>query len=389
MLVFGVKDRYHIHGKWVYIEDALQVGSKNLYCPFCDASLVAKNPTKDKPAHFSHKGSVCRYVRILRRIIIHFPTPDYWLYNISLGEKRLFNKLKRMRFKMDNDKFISFHQLKKTTTLLGKHHPYLQYEPLGKVSNDTLEKLYKRQLLRLTYHEFGLDTFELSWKTKMLWNDDWTLKEIYQGIQEHWETWRENNRWDDWTVNDLFSEMYERIEKAHFYLVKIVLDGKVLYKTGTTIWAYRTVERWIKGQLKRYGKEISIEKIYFVDTIALIEPFIRTKYQKYQFKVGHHPGYFNFKKYYPTLKKELHQVTLLSEQHRAKIVKGLETATNVGKRGKESLDGFLAKPKSQSIIQLLESPTPPSLRQIAFQTGSSVNTVQKVKKLWLNHLKQG
>ena len=22
------------------------------------------------------------------------------------------------------------------------------------------------------YHEFGLDTFELSWKTKMLWNND-------------------------------------------------------------------------------------------------------------------------------------------------------------------------------------------------------------------------
>lgn len=382
MLVFGVKDRYHAYNKWVYIEDALQAGVKGLHCPFCSTILVAKQPTKDKPAHFSHKKSVCRYIRILRRIIIHFPTPDYWLFGISLGEKRLFNKLKRERNKMDDDKFLSYHKLKKTTTLFGKHHPIFEYELIGKANGDTLEKLLKRQLIKLTYHEFGLDAFELSWKTKLLWTEDWTLKEIYHGIQDYWETWQEQNRWDDWTVNDLFSEMYQRMESARFYLVKITVDGKILYKVGTTIWAFGTIKKWIRQQLKRHGKEITIEKIYYVDSIAMIEPFIRIKYKKYQYKIGYHPGYFDFKKRYPTFKKDLHQVTLLSEQHREKIMQGLQKAINVGKRGKESITGFLAKSKSQSIIQLLKSDTPPSLRNIAFQTGSSVNTVRKVKKLW-------
>ncbi len=388
MLFFGIKNSKEYNHKWIYAEDALQGSIKGLRCPFCSTPLAVKKPTKDKPAHFSHRKQACRYVRILRRLIIHFPMPEYWLYGISLGEKRLFNKLRRERWKMDNDKFLSFHKLKKTTTLFGKHHPIFEYEYLGKANSDTLEKILKRKLIKLAYHEFGLDAFELSWKTKLLWAEDWSLKEIYQEITVYWKNWQDYNRWDDWHVNSLFGEMNDRIEESYFYLVKITLDNKTLYKTGTTVLAYEKIEKWVHKELKRHGKKIAIEKVYYVDSISLIEPFIRWKYKKYIYKIGYQSGYFDFKKKYGAFKKDLHQVTLLSRQHSEKIRAGLKNAENVGKRGKETIAGFLAKPKSLKIISFLEDEEENwSVRSIAYETFSSINTVRKVKKLWEEQLK--
>lgn len=386
MLVFGIKYLEGLSDKWVYIEDALQGGIKGLSCPFCDIPLVAKKPTKNKPAHFTHQGRVCPYVRFLRRSIIYLPAPQYWLAGFSLGEKRLFNKLHRQRRYMDNDKFISDHRYQKTTRLLGKPHPFLGYEDLGKAKKDTLEKLLDRKLIQVDYHEFGLDVFELSWKSKLLWEESLSLKEIYQTVMDEWEHWLDRNRWDDWTVNALLNQVDRRIKKAHFYLIKIIIDNKVIYKTGTTLLSYNKVEQWERKQLKNKGKQIVLEKIYYTDSIALIEPFIQNKYKKYRYKIGNYTSYFDFKKKFIEFKKDLHQVTLLTNQHREKIREGLKKATNVGKRGKESITDFLNKPKSRDIISFLEDTEENwSLRSIAFECNCSVNTVQKVRRLWQKH----
>jgi len=67
----------------------------------------------------------------------------------------------------------------------------------------------------------------------------------------------------------------------------------------------------------------------------------------------------------------------------------LKKAKNVGKRGKETLTDFLAKPKSKDIIAFLEDTAKNwSLRSIAFNCDCSVNTVQKVKRLWKNQAKK-
>lgn len=388
MLVFGTKYNGGLSHKWIYIEDALQGAIKGLRCPFCDTALLAKKPTKDKPAHFTHRKRACPYVRFLRRSIKYLPAPQYWLYGISLGEKRLYNKLNRQRRYMDNDKFVSDHRYQKTTHLLGKPHPYLGYEDLGKAKKDTLEKLLERKLVQIAYHEFGLDVFELSWKTKLLWDENQSLKEIYLTVKDEWAHWQKRNRWEDWTVNALFSQADRRIKKAFFYLLKITIDDKAIYKTGTTVLAYDKVEKWEYKQLKTKRNQVNIEKIYYTDSIALIEPFIRMKYKKYIYKIGYQTGYFDFKKKYKEFKKDLHQVTLLSKQHREKIKVGLKTAKNVGKRGKETMSDFLAKPKSKDIISFLEDTEENwSLRSIAFNCDCSVNTVQKVKRLWQNEQK--
>jgi len=66
----------------------------------------------------------------------------------------------------------------------------------------------------------------------------------------------------------------------------------------------------------------------------------------------------------------------------------LKNAENVGKRGKETIAGFLAKPKSLKIISFLEDEEENwSVRSIAYETFSSINTVRKVKKLWEEQLK--
>jgi len=389
VLVFGTKYNRGLSHKWIYIEDALQGAIKGLRCPFCDTALVAKKPTKDKSAHFSHKKRACPHARFLRRSIKYLPAPQYWLYGISLGEKRLFNKLHRQRRYMDNDKFISDHRYQKTTNLLGKPHPYLGYEDLGKAKKDTLEKLLERKLVQIAYHEFGLDVFELSWKTKLLWDENQPLKNIYLTVKEEWEHWQERSRWEDWTVTNLFSQASKRIKKAFFYLLKITIDNKVIYKTGTTVLSYEEIEKWEYQQLKNKRNQIDIEKIYYTDSIALIEPFIQYKYKKYRHKIGYQTGYFDLKKKFPDFKQDLHQVTLLSKQHREKIKEGLKKAKNVGKRGKETLTDFLAKPKSKDIIAFLEDTAKNwSLRSIAFNCDCSVNTVQKVKRLWKNQAKK-
>lgn len=67
----------------------------------------------------------------------------------------------------------------------------------------------------------------------------------------------------------------------------------------------------------------------------------------------------------------------------------MKTAKNVGKRGKESTADFLAKPKSKDIISFLEDTEENwSLRSIAFNCDCSVNTVQKVRRLWKNEQKE-
>lgn len=177
--------------------------------------------------------------------------------------------------------------------------------------------------------------------------------------------------------------MNERVQEAYFYLLKIKLDDQILYKTGTTILPYEKVEQWEKQELKRYGRHISIEKIYYVDSVSLVEPLIRLKYKKYHYRIGYKTGYFDFKKKFIDFRKDLHQVTLLSDGHKEKIKTALKKAQNVGKRGKETTTGFLSKPKSLKIIELLEDTENDfSLRSMARMAGCSVNTIQKVKRLW-------
>jgi len=177
--------------------------------------------------------------------------------------------------------------------------------------------------------------------------------------------------------------MKRRVQKAHFYLLKIELDGHIIYKTGTTTLPYEKIEKWEQKILKGHAKRVSIEQIYFVDSIALVEPFIRLKYKKYAYPIGHQLGYFDFENKYTDFRQDLHQVVLLTDFHKAKIKKGLAKATNVGKRGKESNADFLAKPKSRGIISLLEDTEEiHSIRAIARYMECSINTVRKVKAFW-------
>jgi hypothetical protein len=384
MLVIGVKQK-DFHYRWVYIEDALQGNIKGIRCPFCDTSLIARKATKDKAAYFSHRKRACRYVRILRKSIHQLPILDYWLYDLSTVELRLFNRLRRKRDLLDNDTFLSFRKTESMVLVLGKENPFFGYEQLGKEKYDTVEKLLNRQLVKIAYHEFGVDVFKISWKSKLLWAKDWSLKKMYLQLQDYWKDWSYQNRWSwsDSTVKGLFAEMGKRNKRAYFYLLEIQLDKQVLHKVGTTMLDYEKLEKWEKRQLKGYGKKIKISCVYYVDSIALVESCIRLKYKKYRFPIGYEKGYFDFKNKFKDFKTDLHQVTLLSNQHRERIKEGLKSAKNVGKRGKESTSQFLEKEKNKRIISFLETESASySLREIAFQVNCSVNTVRKVKRLW-------
>lgn len=385
MLVYGIKYTRH-DSSWVFAEDALKGTIKGIRCAFCERPLTAQKATKDKPAHFKHQKSACKYVRIFRKIVHYFPITDYWLYGLSPAEVRLFDKLRRRRKEMNEDRFTSLHKERSNVALLGKKHPIYGYEELARTKYDTVEKLLQWKLIKITNFRLGVDMFQLSWKAKVLLGTNWSLKELYKEVTQHWENWYQRSRmshWDDYLVKWLFNAMYDRTQDASFYLLKIIIDGKIIYKIGATILPYEKVEKWERKQLKGQGKRITIESVYFVKGISLIEPLIRLKYKKYIRQIGKQSGYFDFKNRFADFKKDLHQVTLLSVQHKEKIRIALKKAKNVGKRGKETIDEFLTKPKSQHIISYLESDKGVySLRTIAGETGYSINTVRKVKKLW-------
>ena len=387
MLLFGTKI-IDYDNAWIFVEDALQEGIRGLRCPFCDTSLIAQKRTKDKPAHFKHRKRACRYVRLFRRLVHYFPIPAYWQYGLSVDELRLLNRLRRKRDLMEDGRFISYHQTKTFVLLLGREDPIYGFDKLGKTKYDYVEKLLKWKLIKIRNHQFGVDIFELSWKAQALWAKDWSLKKYYLEIVDYWESWLRYNRWDDWTVNHLFHAMERRMQKAHFYLLKIKLDGYTIYKTGTTTLPYEKIEKWERKMLKGQAKRVSIEQIYFVDSIALAEPFIRLKYKKYAYSIDHLTGYFDFKNKLSDFRQDLHQVILLTDFHKEKIKKGLQKAVNVGKRGKENISDFLAKPKNRGIIALLEdSEETHSVRAIARYMECSINTVRKVKGLWEKRLK--
>lgn len=153
MLVFGYKvtevfDEWEYDGEWIYIDDALQEGVTDLRCPFCDKVLTAKKATKDKLAHFVHRRSACGYVRRLRKFIHYLPIIDYWLYGLKpTTEQRLFNRLRRKRADMDDDKFISYHTDTSKVLLYGLEDPIFGFKDLGKSNGDYVEKLLDWQLM--------------------------------------------------------------------------------------------------------------------------------------------------------------------------------------------------------------------------------------------------
>lgn len=389
MLIFGLKlteiyNEWDYESEWIYIDDALQEGTKDLRCPFCNRVLSAKKASKNKLAHFVHRHSACGDVRRLGKLLHHLPIIDYWLYGLKdTTELRLFNRLRRKRADIDEDRFISYYTNHSNVILYGEEEPLFGYKELGKSKDDYIEKLLNWQLIKTSHYSFGANIFELTWKTKILWGTDWSLKQTYQQISLHWANWLYGGYWGDVFLRWFFDAMSQRLREAYFYLLKINLDDKILYKTGTTILSEQKVITWEKQELKRYGRKIAIEKIYYVDSISLVEPLIRLKYKKYHYSIGHKTGYFDFKKKFSDFKKDLHQVTLLSKGHKEKIKKALKSAANVGKRGKETISGFLGKSKSQKIIALLEDTEQGlSLRAIARQVDCSINTVRKVKRLW-------
>jgi len=382
VILFGVKNIDYNY-KWIFVGDALQGGIKGMRCPFCDTSLTAQKRTKDKPAYFKHRKRACRYVRIFKRLVHYLPMPNYWLYGLSTEEKRLFNRLRRKRNLMEDDRFISYHQTKTFVLLLGKEDYIYGYDKIGKTKHDYIEKLLQWKLIKIRNFQFGVDVFQLSWKADTLWSTDWPLKQYYLTATDHWQDWYRPFRWDDRTVNHLFSAVNSRLQKAHFYLLEIKLDGHTIYKSGTSTLPYEKVEKWERKLLKGHAKRVSIKQIYYVDSIALVEPFIQLKYKKYVYPIGYETGYFDFKNKYADFRQDLHQVVLLTDFHKAKIKKGLKKATNVGKRGTESIAVFLAKPRSKDIISFLtDTEETHSIRAIARYLYCSINTVRKVKRLW-------
>ncbi len=385
MLFFGEK-RKPFRESLIHAEDALQGNIKGIRCPFCHVSLIARPSMKEKPAHYTHRKRACKYVRHLRKLMYYFPNPEYWLYGLTKEELRIFNRLKRRRALMETDRFISYHKTENQVLLLGKETYYGGYEDLGKAKYDTVEGLLKRKLIQLYNHSWGADVFELSWRTQFLWEVESTLKEQYLKVREDWDIWWRDSvftHWDNFSLLWIFRSVNDRIKEASFYLLKIIVNEKILYKTGTTILPYEQLEKWERRQAKELGSKIIIEPIYFCDTISLVEPLLRLKYKKYIYKIGDKKGYFDFGNKFKDFKMDLHQVILLSDQHKEKIRASLKNNDRVGKRGKESTVAFLAKPRSKEIISFLEDPEEVhSIRAISNYTGYAINTIRKVKSLW-------
>lgn len=112
---------------------------------------------------------------------------------------------------------------------------------------------------------------------------------------------------------------------------------------------------------------------------ALAEGYFKKKYKAQQFTLGESTAteYFALSaEQLRVLNKDFHQLSLKTQAHKQKIRQGIAARPDRVGRNPETGAAFMAKPKTQEIIRLLEEGH--SLREIERRANVSINTVRKV-----------
>ena len=189
--------------------------------------------------------------------------------------------------------------------------------------------------------------------------------------------------------------------QAELYYLKVLADGKILYKIGITtrLMAKRVAE--IYQDLRPYYKTVEIEVLETWASRSNVERYFKYRYSDFNYPIGSLTEYFKFTNETQSVERDLHQMpakilspveeeiiggkqddflaALLADEQ---IVKGEvqvsdSASAHAGLRIKINLQqNFLAKPSSQKVITALHQGA--SLRDAAAVASVSVEVARKV-----------
>ena len=216
----------------------------------------------------------------------------------------------------------------------------------------------------------------------------------------------------------LYRAQLKRLLNRSLYYLRVVADGKTLFKIGVTARNVEERIEEIRADLRPHFQSVDIKLIDCWKHRGSVEHYFKHRHRQFGFAVGAMTEFFAFpdaqaKRVQRDLRtmgsKELvwaerellaDQLSNIEreldgnrrdydryEQERRRalaISTGMRRAkrwgNNIGRpKGQENSDAFLNKPKSRAIAKALDEGH--SLRMTAQLCGASVNTVRKVKQL--------
>lgn len=368
--------------KLISIED-VGSGKSNLICPYCGRALIAKKG-RIKEHHFAHSGETCNL--IIKREPRDIPRlPLYDAFSIFLTGKEL-EQLKKLwhRHKFHNNGIDRLEIL-----------PAFTRENLVEISPNfnvgTGRKAY--QFTKLGQIPVGVLPL-------------WAFSNVQEPLIERKLAHLEASIFDNsgsvlpreelrvrLTDLRIYSAQMKRILQAGLYYLKVLADGKKLYKIGITTRPMSKRLAEIYRDLTSHYQSVEIEVLGTWASRANVERYFKYRYCDFNYPIGSLTEHFSFADETQDVERDLHQMeakalspveqdilagkfdeflaTLLAdEQMKAGNVRvSNSTETNLRQR-------FLALSSSQKVIAVLHQGD--RLRDAVAKASVSVEVARKV-----------
>ena len=382
----------------VSIED-VPSGKTQLKCPYCDGELTAKKGKRNEH-HFAHTNETCREVNRSDR---QLPTlPLYDNFNIWLTGK----------------------ELKQLKDLWNRYGVKDRGIPVKEVPSILIkEKLLERNIYRYggEYQFTKLGKIPVGALSLMLFNQvqEPMLLERLQELEKNVQVaYLESSPNFNEYLRDLQiyqAEFRKILSNTLYYLQIDTSGGNTIYKIGVTRRDVETRVAEIKNDLVPHFDNVLIKVLGTWPHRGNVEKYFKHRYSFFSIAIGNLTEYYNFfnpdeakavlrdlrRMQYRALSEVERDILeckpsqiekLIVENERAEkrsqaIKTGMERAKswgqNVGRPAvSESAEEFLAKPSSQKVIAALNEGL--SLRKASEKADVAINTVRKVKELYMN-----
>lgn len=384
------------HGELVHIEQAGR-GLTNLFCPYCNGQLLARKGDL-LIHHFAHAGETCRQVTDRQDYALRLPIYDKFDLGLSPAEIRYLHALHHKTAvpggtvnlsRLEDGGFIVYNDFRYADdwelTHLGKI-------PVGAAS---LQKFAEIQLERqLARHE------EMERVVRSAWQAHRPLETALTDLQ-------------------IYRAQVRRVFAARLYFLEIKHTDGVLYKIGITNRDIEERMDELRRDITGHLSHVIIKPLRSFAHRGGVEFYFKHRYKAHQHRLGSLTEYFAFADrrqvlsdlsrmgdYEPdswiveiligepsSTEKEIQtqleaaqrqaEAQAAQEAHRQATRAGMQLAAERGKHlgrpagSVENEAHFLAK--YPDVVERLECGE--SLRRIASETGTAINTVRKVKVL--------
>ena len=383
-------------------------GKSNIRCPYCRGELTAKKG-KIKVHHFAHVADTCHHVKNK-----NVNLPLFWGFDLVLSReyRNILLELESRNFKpkhftlkslqKQEDKIFSYLKRKKVIDL---SFGCGELTDLGKIILKKLtlldfceiqEKLSKERFIKLRQNFINEEnSYENIIKYKKIHYNKSSLKKK-KTINFNLELREENLKQAEIDFR-LYCAQYQRVIQRNLYFLQIKTDPKIFYKIGVTSRNIKERIQEINIDLSKLFDDFSISLLGIWFHRGNVEHYFKYRYEDYRFPLGSLTEYFQFEDIESILAEfkaldnkqldRLEQDIINNSYHQLlfsqRVSLGMKLAEyrgiHIGRpQGEtESVEKFLAKPKSQAIASVLKKGL--SLRQTASEVGVSVNTVRKVQ----------